>query len=258
VIGLSRPVVCVVIPTLNESGTIGALIESLEGLGGLYDVGIVVVDDGSTDGTVEIVRESGERYGNLVLVERGRRLGLGTAIRDGLRVALDREPAPDFVVTMDGDLSHDPGELPSLVEACGRGSLVVGSRYVEGGRVRGWGLRRRAMSRGANVFARAFAGVPLRDCTSGFRCYGVDLVGEVLPSLGSVGFEIQVEVLSEAAHRGFKVVEVPITFRERVEGRSKLGLREVLGFARRVFQLSLKTRARAAEDDPLIMIETMT
>ena len=135
VTGLSRPVVCVVIPTLNESGTIGALIDSLEGLGAIYDVGIVVVDDGSTDGTVEIVRESGERYGNLELMERGRRLGLGTAIRDGLRAALEREPAPDFVVTMDGDLSHDPGELPSLVEACGRDSLAVGSRYVEGGGV---------------------------------------------------------------------------------------------------------------------------
>jgi dolichol-phosphate mannosyltransferase len=239
---LTGPVVCVVIPTLNEAGTIGAIIESLERLRALYHVRIIVVDDWSTDGTVKIVRESSEKHGNLTLIERGRRLGLGTAIRDGLRAALDQEPAPDFVATMDADLSHDPGELPSLVEACEGGSLVVGSRYVEGGGVRGWGLYRRAMSLGANIFARVFTDVPSKDCTSGFRCYGVDLVREVLPNLGSVGFEIQVEVLSEAAHRGFKIVEVPITFRERAGGKSKLGLREILRFTRRVFQLSLKAR----------------
>ncbi len=239
--GLTRPVVCVVIPTLNESGTIGTIIESLEGLRVLYHIRIIVVDDGSTDGTVEIVQESSEKHGNLTLIERGRKLGLGTAIRDGLRVALDQEPAPNFVVTMDADLSHDPGELPSLVEACEEDSLVVGSRYVEGGEVHGWGLYRKAISRGANSLARVFTNVPSKDCTSGFRCYGADLVREVLPNLDSVGFDIQVEVLSKAAHRGFKIVEKPITFRERTEGKSKLRLREIYRFTRRVIQLSLKT-----------------
>ena len=138
--GLIRPVVCVVIPTLNESGTIGTIIELLERLRALYNIRIIVVDDGSTDGTVEIVQKASEKHGILTLIERGRRLGLGTAIRDGLRAALDQEPAPDFVVTMDADLSHDPDELPSLVEACEKDSLVVGSRYVEGGEVHGWGL----------------------------------------------------------------------------------------------------------------------
>lgn len=238
---MSRPVVRVVIPTLNESGTIGAIIESLGGLKALYNVGIIVVDDGSTDGTVEIVRESSEKHGNLTLIERGRRLGLGTAIKDGLRVALDQEPAPNFLATMDADLSHDPGELPSLVEACEKDSLVVGSRYVEGGSVHGWGFHRKAMSRGANFFSRVFTNVPPKDCTSGFRCYGADLVREILPCLESIGFEIQVEILSEAAHRGFKIVEEPITFRGRAEGKSKLGLREIFGFTRRIFQLSMKT-----------------
>jgi dolichol-phosphate mannosyltransferase len=238
---LTRPVVCVVIPTLNESGTIGAIIESLEELSDLYHIRIVVVDDGSTDGTVEIVQESSEKHGNLTLIERGRRLGLGTAIRDGLRAALDQEPAPDFVVTMDADLSHDPGELPSLVEACEEDFLVVGSRYVEGGEIHGWGLHRKAMSRGANILARVFTNVPSKDCTSGFRCYGAELVREVLPNLDSVGFEIQMEILSKAANRGLNLVEKPITFRERVEGKSKLRLWEIFRFTRRVIQLSLKT-----------------
>jgi dolichol-phosphate mannosyltransferase len=238
---LTRPVVCVVIPTLNESGTIGAIIESLEELSDLYHIRIVVVDDGSTDGTVEIVQESSEKHGNLTLIERGRRLGLGTAIRDGLRAALDQEPAPDFVVTMDADLSHDPGELPSLVEACEEDFLVVGSRYVEGGEIHGWGLHRKAMSRGANILARVFTNVPSKDCTSGFRCYGAEFVREVLPNLDSVGFEIQMEILSKAANRGLNLVEKPITFRERVEGKSKLRLWEIFRFTRRVIQLSLKT-----------------
>lgn len=238
---MTRPVVCVVIPTLNESGTIGAIIESLEELSDLYHIRIVVVDDGSTDGTVEIVQESSEKHGNLTLIERGRRLGLGTAIRDGLRAALDQEPAPDFVVTMDADLSHDPGELPSLVEACEEDFLVVGSRYVEGGEIHGWGLHRKAMSRGANILARVFTNVPSKDCTSGFRCYGAEFVREVLPNLDSVGFEIQMEILSKAANRGLNLVEKPITFRERVEGKSKLRLWEIFRFTRRVIQLSLKT-----------------
>jgi dolichol-phosphate mannosyltransferase len=241
VTGLNRPVVCVVIPTLNESGTIGTIIESLEELGDLYHIRIIVVDDGSTDGTVEIVQEASGKHGNLTLIERGQRLGLGTAIRDGLRATLDQEPAPDFVVTMDADLSHDPGELPSLVEACEEESLVVGSRYAEGGEIHGWGLHRKLMSRGANSLARVFTNVPTRDCTSGFRCYGAELVREVLPDLDSVGFDIQIEILSKAAQSGFSIVEEPITFRERTEGKSKLRLREIYGFIRRAIQLSSKT-----------------
>ena len=229
------------IPTLNESGTIGALIESLEKLRDFYQIRIVIVDDGSTDGTVETVMESSEKYGNLILIERGRKLGLGTAIRDGLRTALDQEPAPNFVVTMDADLSHDPNELPKLVEACGKDSMVVGSRYVEGGEIHGWGLYRKTVSRGANFIARALTGVPIRDCSSGFRCYGSDLMSGLLPGLQSIGYDVQIEILLKAAHQGFKITEKPIIFRNRASGESKLRYGDMLNFIKRAFTLFRET-----------------
>jgi len=186
---------------------------------------------------METVQESSEKHGNIVLIERGRKLGFGTAIRDGLEAALSLEPAPDFIATMDADLSHDPDELPSLVETCRMDSMVVGSRYTTGGEIHGWGLYRKVVSRGANFVARFLADIPVRDCTSVFRCYGVDLVREVLPNLESVGYDIQIEILSRAACLGFEISEKPITFRDRTTGESKLGSHDLWGFARRVFAL---------------------
>jgi dolichol-phosphate mannosyltransferase len=230
-----------VIPTLNESGTIGAIIESLEKLRDFYQIRIIIVDDGSTDGTIETVRESSIKYGNLTLIERDRKLGLGYAIRTGLRAALGLEPIPDFIVTMDADLSHDPNELPKLVKACGKDAMVVGSRYVKGGEIHGWGLYRKAVSRGANFIARALTGVPVRDCSSGFRCYGSDLMSGLLPGLQSIGYDLQIEILSKAARRGFKMTEKPITFRNRASGESKLRYGDMLNFVKRVFTLFRET-----------------
>lgn len=234
---MTSPLVCVVIPTLNESGTIGTIVESLERLREFYQIRIIIVDDGSTDGTIVIARESSNKYENLTLIERDRKLGLGDAIRTGLRAALDLEPTPDFIVTMDADLSHDPNELPKLVEACKRDSMVVGSRYVKGGEIRGWGLYRRTVSWGANIIARVLTGVPVRDCSSGFRCYGLDLMSGLLPSLQCIGYDIQIEILSKAVRRGFNVTEKPIIFRNRATGESKLRYGDMLSFVKRVFTL---------------------
>ena len=229
-----RRVVCVVIPTYNEVGSIGELVVSLLGLDGL-SVRVVVVDDGSDDGTLEVLGELMEGYGSIVLVERGEKLGLGSALMDGFRTALTLVPEPEFVVSMDGDLSHDPRELPSLVGSCGVGGVVIGSRYVEGGAVEGWGLHRRVVSRAANFLARRFAGLPVRDCTSGFRCYHSDVVQEILQSAGSSGYDVQIDVLFHVVRGGFEVVEIPIRFSDRLSGKSKLSVREVWNFLGRIF-----------------------
>ena len=233
-----RRVVCVVIPTYNEVGSIGELVVSLLGLDGL-SVRVVVVDDGSDDGTLEVLGELMGRYGEIVLVERGEKLGLGSALLEGFRTALGLIPKPEFIVTMDGDLSHDPRELPSLVGSCGVGGVVIGSRYVEGGAVEGWGLHRRVVSRVANFLARRFVGLTVRDCTSGFRCYHSDVVRGVIDDLGCLGYDVQIDVLFETIHKGFAVMEVPIRFSDRRVGKSKLSVFEVWSFLSKVVSLGI-------------------
>ena len=229
--------VCVVLPTYNEAGTIRELLAALERSMVGLSIRVVVVDDGSKDGTLGILREMMERHGNIILVERGRKLGLGIAIIDGFKTALSLEPEPEFVVTMDADLSHDPGELPSLVEACDGDTVVIGSRYVENGEIHGWGPYRKMVSAVANFFVRAFTDINARDCTSGFRCYSASLVRAVLPNLESVGYDVQIETLHEAVRLGFSIEERPITFRERRSGESKLKFGDIWGFMKRVYTL---------------------
>lgn len=229
--------VCVVIPTYNEAGTIRELIEALEELSRRSVIRVVIVDDDSTDGTIGIIEEMMEKHGNIILVERGRKLGFGTAIIDGFKAALSLEPAAEFIVTMDADLSHDPREVPSLVEACDKDSLVVGSRYIKGGEIHGWGLYRKTVSRAANFLARVFVNIPARDCTSGFRCYRADLVQTILPSLEGVGYDIQIETLYETARHGFSIDEKSITFRERRSGESKLKRGDIWDFIKGIYTL---------------------
>ncbi len=233
--------VCVVIPTLNEGITIGKLIFSLIGLIGDLDIHLVIVDDGSNDDTIEIVEEMERKYGHITLIERSVKLGLGTAIREGFQVALCLDPTPAYIVTMDADLSHDPRELLSLVMAAENHGpsdvLVIGSRYIEKGEIRGWSGRRRFVSRVASYLANIVLRIPVSDCTSGFRCYSRGLVKELLPGLSSTGFEIQIEILYKAFLKGFKIVERPITFRERAGGESKLEWGDMIRYVKMVRRL---------------------
>ncbi len=237
----STPHVSIILPTLDESGTIKELVESLEENINRLQMQIIIIDDGSTDGTIEIVYELMKKHGNIVLLERDRKLGFGTAIREGLRTALELEPATDFMVTMDADLSHDPRDFLSLVDSCDRDTLVVGSRYIEGGENHGWSLYRKMVSKGANLMARVLTDMPVRDCTSGYRCYGADLVRAILPALESVGFDIQIEALYEAAQNGFEIIEVPISFRDRTSGESNLKPEQIGEFVKRVFTIARKS-----------------
>jgi glycosyltransferase involved in cell wall biosynthesis len=228
--------VCVVIPTLNESDTIGDLIADLSELENIH-VRAIIVDDGSTDGTLEIVGATSWWDDDVHLIKRRRKLGLGTAIKAGIMRALELDPPPDYIVTMDGDLSHDPQVIPLLVDMCDRESVIIGSRYVEGGEIRGWNASRHIISRVANIVARVFGRIPARDCTSGFRCYGVDLEQAIVPDLKASGYDIQMEMLSVAARRGFRIEETPIVFRDRENGDSKLDVTQVLKYAMTAFGL---------------------
>ena len=230
----SEPSVCVCIPTYNEAGTIGEVISRIEGLEGLRKA-IVVVDDNSGDGTSEIVRRLMEEYGNIRLIEGGEKLGLGSALIDGFEEALRLKPVPGYVVSMDGDLSHDPYEIPGLVRSCDQGSMIIGSRYVKGGEIQGWTMWRRAVSGGANLLARYLGRLPVRDCTSGFRCYSSDLVKDLIGSVTREGFDFQIDTLMNAVRKGYQVREHPISFRDREAGESKLGLGEYLNFLILVF-----------------------
>ncbi|MBC8223547.1 polyprenol monophosphomannose synthase [Candidatus Bathyarchaeota archaeon] len=237
------PNVCVVIPTLNETDTIGELIAELSKLENIH-VKTIIVDDGSTDGTLEIVEATSWWDDDVHLINRKRKLGLGTAIRAGIMRALEFDPPPDYIVTMDGDLSHDPQAIPLLVDMCDGESVIIGSRYVEGGEIRGWNASRHIISRGANIVARVFGRIPARDCTSGFRCYGVDLKRAIAPDLNASGYDIQIEVLSEAARRGFRIGEVPIVFRDRENGDSKLDVTQILKYAMTSFGLFMHSYSK--------------
>ncbi|MEM0482625.1 MAG: polyprenol monophosphomannose synthase [Nitrososphaerota archaeon] len=229
--------VAVVIPTYNEAENIGRVLESLGSMSGAvkFDIHVLVVDDSSVDGTVEIVEDFGRRFGNISVLRRPGKLGLGSAYVDGFRWCLKN--LGDFVaaVEMDADGSHDPAQLPSLVEPIleGRALVVVGSRYIRGGRWRGGGIWRKLISRGANLLVRITVGLRVRDATSGYRAISREVLEKAFSEDRQYesGYIFQVETLHQYHLLGCKILEVPINFYERGGGKSKLGLGELAGFA---------------------------
>ena len=221
----ARPRTLVILPTYEERATIGRVLEGLMALP--EEVDALVVDDGSPDGTAGIVRAVAAREPRVRLVERPRKSGLASAYLLGFRRAL--QEGYDLAVEMDSDLSHDPTELPRLLDAARRADLVIGSRYVPGGSVTDWSRARLALSRGGNLYARLALGLPLRDATSGFRVYRRRLLEHLLGrEISSDGYAFQVELAHRAWRDGFRIAEVPITFREREHGASKISRRIVL------------------------------
>jgi dolichol-phosphate mannosyltransferase len=192
-----------------------------------HDVDVLVVDDSSPDGTATVVRDLMADEPHIRLVQRPGRSGLASAYQEGFRVALDE--GYDLVVEMDSDLSHDPSELPRLLDAAADGAdLVVGSRYVPGGSVTNWSPARVALSRAGNTYARIMLGLPLHDATSGYRVYRRALLADLTASpIDSEGYGFQIELVLRAWQAGATLTEVPITFRERAHGHSKLSRRIV-------------------------------
>jgi glycosyltransferase involved in cell wall biosynthesis len=237
----TAPRVLVVLPTFDEIDTLPQLIAGLNRHAPQADV--LVVDDGSPDGTGRCAEALAARDPRIHVVQRSRKLGLGSALLDGFRWAQER--GYDQVVQMDSDLSHDPATVPALLEALGDADLVLGSRYIAGGGVRGWAKRREALSRAANAYARAVLGLIERDLTTGFRALGRPVVEHLLNHPPrSEGYAFQIEVAHGASRAGFRLAEVPIIFSERSAGRSKLSRRIVIEAVFRVWSLRLARNAK--------------
>ena len=215
----------VIIPTYNEKENIQAIIGAVIAL--KQDFHILVVDDGSPDGTADIVRDLQRIFDTeLHLLERKGKLGLGTAYIAGFRWGLERGYA--YFFEMDADFSHNPQDLPRLLAKCrdeGAG-VAVGSRYCRGGKVENWPWDRIVLSYGASLYTRLILWMPVADPTAGFICYQRDVLATIdLNKIRFIGYAFQIEMKFAAYTLGFKVREVPITFKDREKGQSKMSLR---------------------------------
>ena len=217
---------CVCLPTYNERENLEPMLRALVGVLGPADR-VLVIDDNSPDGTGELADRLAAELDAVEVLHRPRKQGLGPAYLAGFRRALETDA--ELIVEMDCDFSHDPQDVPRLVAAAADADLVLGSRYVPGGGVENWGAIRRAISWGGSLYARLVLGVPVRDLTGGFKCFRRPVL-EALP-LGQVhsrGYAFQIELTYRACRNGFRVVELPIRFVDRVVGGSKMSRAIVL------------------------------
>ena len=211
-----------IIPTYNERENVALLLKTVFELQESFHV--LIIDDGSPDGTAEIVKNLFATYpGKLFLEERVGKLGLGTAYIHGFKWALDR--GYRFIFEMDCDFSHDPKELDKLYRACktGGADVAVGSRYVKGGKVENWPVLRVLISKGASVYTRLLTFMPIKDPTAGFVCYRNSVLEAInFDEISFVGYAFQIEMKFASWKLGFKIKEVPITFKDRTHGVSKM------------------------------------
>lgn len=215
----------VIVPTYNERESIREVARRLFAAAG-GSVDLLVVDDGSPDGTATVVEELMEGSADIHLIRRPAKLGLGTAYVTGFDWGIRR--GYWALVEMDADLSHDPGDVPRLLKALTDADLVIGSRYVTGGAVENWSRSRKRLSGLGNLYARGWLGFGVKDSTSGFRAYrAAALAGLDLESVRSQGYAFQIEMTRRIFKAGGRIREVPITFVERAAGRSKMSRRIV-------------------------------
>lgn len=209
-----------VLPTYNEAENLEPLVEAARAKLP-PSARVLIVDDNSPDGTGDVADRLAAEHGNVEVLHRPRKEGLGPAYVAGFHRAL--EGGAGLVLEMDSDFSHDPAYLPRLLEAAQRADVVLGSRYVDGGGVSDWGALRRAISRGGSAYARLVLGVRVRDLTGGFKCFRREVLEAIdLDAITTRGYAFQVELTYRAIRHGFKVTEVPIVFRERRVGKSKM------------------------------------
>ena len=209
----------IISPTYNEVKNIQSLVEQIFELDPSYH--LLIIDDNSPDGTAEKVKELKSLFDNLHLEERPKKAGLGTAYKFGFNWALKN--GYDAVVQMDADLSHDPNDVPRLISQLKHHDLIIGSRYVEGVSVVNWPIRRLILSYGANIYSSFITGMPINDGTGGFKAWKSSILQKIeLKKVRSQGYSFQIEMLVRALDNKIKIKEVPITFEDREDGKSKL------------------------------------
>jgi len=217
--------VFIVIPTYNEKENLPIIVEKIFKLQ-IPDLRILIVDDNSPDLTGRVADELAKKYrGALLVIHRKEKQGLGKAYIHAFQylLGLSEDQKPDYIIEMDADLSHDPGVIPEMLKAIQNADLIIGSRYISGGKIENWNWKRRFLSSCANLYTRIILGLPFRDVTAGLRCYRRSVLERInLNSLYSAGYVFQIEMTYLAYRLGFRIVEIPITFTERKIGKSKI------------------------------------
>ena len=234
-----------VVPTYNEADNLEHLVRAIVDV--VPSLGVLVVDDGSTDGTAEIAKSLSAELDNVAVMERPAKSGLGSAYRDGFARAI--AGGAEVVVQIDADLSHDPGALPALLANVAHGAdLVIGSRYVPGGKTENWPWGRRWLSRWGNRYAAGVLGLAVNDATAGFRAYRTDALKWMeYETVTAEGYGFQIEMTHRMVRAGGKIVEFPIEFRDRYSGDSKLSqgiVREAFGLVWRLWLHDRRDRRR--------------
>ena len=238
----------VVVPTYNEIDNIDRLLREVRKTA--PDAKVLVVDDGSPDGTADRADELGRELGNIEVMRRQEKNGLGHAYRAGLRKAID--DGAEICVQMDADLSHDPAVLPALISNVEHGAdLAIGSRYVPGGRTVNWPRRRRMLSRWGNRYAAGVLGLAVNDTTAGYRAYSTTMLERMeFEKVAAEGYGFQIEMTYRLVTCGGKVVEFPISFQDRTEGVSKMSgsiISEALGLVLKLWVGDFKGRRERRE-----------
>jgi dolichol-phosphate mannosyltransferase len=232
-----------VLPTYNEAENLESMVDAV--LPRLAESGVeyhvLVVDDGSPDGTGRIADRLAQEHPEVEVLHRASKSGLGPAYLEGFGHAL--AAGAEYLLEMDADFSHDPADLPRLIRGAADADLVIGSRYVAGGGVENWGLVRRALSRGGCLYARALLRIPVRDLTGGFKCFRREVLSTLdLSRVAADGYGFQIEMTYRTLKAGFRVREVPIVFHERRAGQSKMSATIALEALWKVPALRLKGR----------------
>ena len=231
----------ILIPTYNEAQNIETLLDQIFLLD--LDLGVVVIDDSSTDGTADLVEQLGRRNERIQLIRRTKKKSFGGSYVDGFRFAMELKPK--YIFQMDADLSHPPEFISKFLENMEGHDLTIGSRYIGGIRIINWSLRRLALSLIANRYIKSVLRLPFEDCTSGFRCWNAQALKHInLAGISSNGYAFLVEMVYDAYKKGFKVKEIPIIFVERTEGDSKMSLKLIFESMFLPWRLKLKAFLR--------------